>query len=316
MTNQTKTLKKIGVDVSKKKLDIALDENNFLTIANKEEAFIDFLDTLPCPGTVHFVMEATGGYENKFARFLQSRSITVSVVNPKRIRDFAKSMGKLAKNDEIDAQVIRQFASVAKLIELRRKSQEDERLRALIERRRQLLKHQSSEKQHLETTAEKEALASIHDCLQLLELQIESIEITINQALDADEAYREKKQLMLAVPGLGERTVSTILIQLPELGELSNKAISALVGVAPFCNDSGARKGRKIIWGGRKDVRTALFMPMLSTIQHNKPIKAFYDRLVAKGKNRKVALIACMRKLLTILNSMIKNNTPWNPDYA
>ncbi len=121
---------------------------------------------------------------------------------------------------------------------------------------------------------------------------------------------------MVDVQGIGERTASTILVQLPELRQVSNKQISALAGIAPFCNNSGERKGKKMIWGGRKEVRTALYMPMLSAIQHNKVIKAFYDRLIAKGKIRKVAVIACMRKLLTILNAMLKNNTPWNPDYA
>ena len=316
MAKNRNTLKKIGVDVSKKKLDIALDENIFVTIDNKEEAYVGLLKTLDHPDEIHFVMEATGGYENKFARFLQSQSIMVSVVNPKRVRDYAKSMGKLAKNDEIDAQVIREFGTVAKLIPLRRKSQEDERLNALILRRKQLLKHLVSEKQHLETTFNEEAQSSIHEFMLMLENQIRSIDSTINSVLDTAEVYRHKKEMISAVSGLGARTVSTILIQLPELGELSNKQISALVGVAPFCNDSGDRKGRKVIWGGRKEIRTALYMPMLSAIQHNKPIKIFYDRLVAKGKNKKVAIIACMRKLLTILNSMIKNKTPWNPDYA
>jgi len=316
MTNLTQTLKKIGIDVSKKKLDIALDENTFVTIDNKEAAFIGFLKTRDCWDEFHFVMEATGGYENKFAQYLQSQSIVVSVVNPKRVRDFAKSMGKLAKNDQIDSSVIREYAAAAKLIPLRKKSKEDERLRALTQRRSQLLKHQASEKQHLETTVDKEALTSIHTFLLMLEKQISALETTIINILDSENIYSHKKQLMIGVSGLGERTVSTLLIQLPELGELSNKQISALVGVAPFCNDSGDRKGKKIIWGGRKEIRTALYMPMLSAIQHNKPIKAFYDRLVAKGKNRKVAIIACMRKLLTILNSMIKNNTRWNPDYA
>lgn len=316
MAKNKKTLKKIGVDVSKKKLDIALDENIFVTIDNKEEAYVGFLKTLDHPDEIHFVMEATGGYENKFARFLQSQSIMVSVVNPKRVRDYAKSMGKLAKNDEIDAQVIREFGTVAKLIPLRRKSQEDERLNALILRRKQLLKHLVSEKHHLETTFNEEAQSSIHEFMLMLENQIRSIDSTINSVLDTSEVYRHKKEMISAVSGLGARTVSTILIQLPELGELSNKQISALVGVAPFCNDSGDRKGRKVIWGGRKEIRTALYMPMLSAIQHNKPIKLFYDRLVAKGKSKKVAIIACMRKLLTILNSMIKNKTPWNPDYA
>jgi len=316
MTKLTQTLKKIGIDVSKKKLDIALDENTFVTIDNKEDAFIGFLKTRDCWDGFHFVMEATGRYENKFAHYLQSQSIVVSVVNPKRVRDYAKSMGKLAKNDQIDSSVIREYAAAAKLIPLRKKGKEDERLRALTQRRSQLLKHQASEKQHLETTVDTEALKSIHAFLLMLEKQINSLETIIINLLDSDKVYSHKKQLMIGVSGLGERTVSTLLIQLPELGELGNKQISALVGVAPFCNDSGDRKGKKIIWGGRKEIRTALYMPMLSAIQHNKPIKAFYNRLVANGKNRKIAIIACMRKLLTILNSMIKNNTPWNPDYA
>ncbi|NOQ69589.1 MAG: IS110 family transposase [Gammaproteobacteria bacterium] len=317
MTKQAQNLKKIGVDVSKKKLDIELDEKHIFCIDNTEKAFIDFLEKLDAPlDSIHFVLEATGGYERKFASFLLSQSIAVSVVNPKRVRDYAKALGILAKTDKIDAGVIRQYANAANLILLKKKSKEDERLMSLCKRRKQLLKHQSTEKQYLETTTDEEVRHSIQAFLDILAEQIELLDRTIQALMEADAAYNVRKQLVVDVQGIGERTASTILVQLPELGQVSNKQISALAGIAPFCNDSGERKGKKMIWGGRKEVRTALYMPMLSAIQHNKVIKAFYDRLIAKGKIRKVAVIACMRKLLTILNAMLKNNTPWNPDYA
>ncbi len=317
MTKQAQNLKKIGVDVSKKTLDIELDEKHIFSINNTEKAFIDFLGKLDEPlDGIHFILEATGGYEKKFADFLLTQSIAVSVVNPKRVRDYAKALGILAKTDKIDAGVIRQYAGVANLILLKKKSKEDERLISLTKRRKQLLKHQSTEKQYLETTTDKEVRLSIQAFLDTLAEQIESLDRTIQTLMEADANYSARKQLMIDVEGIGERTASTILVQLPELGQLSNKQISALAGVAPFCNDSGDRKGKKMIWGGRKEVRTALYMPMLCAIQHNKTIKAFYDRLIAKGKIRKVAVIACMRKLLTILNAMLKNNTPWNPEYA
>ena len=317
MTKQAQNLKKIGVDVSKKTLDIELDEKHIFSIDNNEKAFIHFLEQLDVPlDGIHFVLEATGGYEKKFADFLLSRSIAVSVVNPKRVRDYAKALGILAKTDKIDAGVIRQYAGAANLILLKKKSKEDERLMSLCNRRKQLLKHQATEKQYLETTTDEEVCHSIQAFLNTLEEQIELLDRTIQELMEADADYSVRKQLVVNVQGIGERTASTILVQLPELGQLSNKQISALAGVAPFCNDSGDRKGKKMIWGGRKEVRTALYMPMLCAIQHNKTIKAFYDRLIAKGKIRKVAVIACMRKMLTILNAMLKNNTPWNPDYA
>jgi transposase len=317
MTNQANKLKKIGVDVSKRTLDIEIDEKRCYRIANDEQAFIDFLETLDDPlEGIHFVLEATGGYEKRFAHFLLSQSIAVSVVNPKRVRDFARALGILAKNDKIDAHIIRQFAGVADLVLLKKKSEADERLMSLIKRRKQLLKHQTTEKQYLETTTDKEVRLSIQAFLKTLAEQIEALDCTIQALMAADATYNARKQLIVRVEGIGEQTASAILVQLPELGQLSNRQISALAGVAPFCNDSGERKGKMIIWGGRKEVRTALYMPMLSAIQHNKTIKAFYDRLIANGKIRKVAVIACMRKLLGILNAMIKNNTAWDPNYA
>ncbi len=317
MTKIKQTLNKIGVDVSKKKLDIALNDTDFICIDNNEEAFIAFLKTLTLPlKEVHFIMEATGGYESKFADFLLKQNIAVSIVNPKRVRDYAKAMGKLAKNDKIDAHVIRDFAKIAAPVFLNRKSPQEQKLRNLVKRRIQLLKHQSTEKLYLETTTEKEALVTIQEMLCCLERQIESLDSMIQSLIDTDQNYHERKALCIEVQGVGNQSIATLLTNLPELGRLNNKQISALVGVAPFCNDSGDRKGKKMIWGGRKQIRTALYMPVLCAIQYNKPIKAFYDRLIKRGKIRKVAVIACMRKLLTILNAMLKNNTRWDPNYA
>ena len=317
MNNVNQTLNQIGVDVSKRKLDIAISDKKFVTIDNHESAFQEFLNTLTLPiNKIHFILEATGGYESKFADFLLNKNIAVSIVNPKRVRDYAKAMGKLAKNDRIDAHVIRDFAKVVQPLLINKKTPQEQKLRNLVKRRRQLVKHQTTEKVYLETTTEKIALDSISKILAQLEKQIRSIDNKIQSLMDKDSNYREKKSMIVEVDGLGEQSAATLLANLPELGTLNNKQIAALVGVAPFCNDSGERKGKKMIWGGRKQIRTALYMPMLSAIRYNKPIKAFYDRLIKKGKIRKVAVIACMRKLLTILNAMLKNNTRWNPNYA
>jgi len=308
---------KIGVDVSKKKLDIALDDKTVVTIDNDDAAFSSFLETLSYPlSDVHFVMEATGGYERKFAWFLLSRSIAVSIVNAKRVRDYAKAMGKYAKNDRIDALVIRAFANAVELVFLEEKSMLEQQLESLVKRRQQLVKLQTVEKQHMETTTDPIASSSIKEVLELLKLQLSSLDVIMEDLLKNNRSHHDRKKLIVGVQGIGEQTASMLLIQLPELGKLNNKQVSSLVGVAPFCNESGQRKGYKVIWGGRKTVRSNLYMPMLSAVRFNPLIKAFYERLIAKGKHPKVALIASMRKLLTILNSMLKNNREWNPNYG
>lgn len=317
MNNSSKTLKIIGVDVAKCKLDLALGDNSYITIDNNEKAFKTFLDTIDIPfNQLLFVMEATGGYERLFEHYLLTHSILTSVVNPKRVRDYAKAMGKLAKNDRIDAAVIREYAKVGKLIYATQKTPQEQKLRALLNRRKQLLKHLIVEKHYLETTTDKDALLSVRSLIKLFEKRLKKMDEQIQAYLDQDASYQHKKQLMIGVIGIAEQTAATLLVKLPELGSLSNKQIAALVGVAPFCNDSGQYKGKRMIWGGRKEVRTALYMPMLSVIQFNPVIRSFYQRLVSQGKVRKVAVIAAMRKLLTILNSMIRNDTEWNSNYT
>lgn len=315
-----KKLQIIGVDVAKQKLDVSIDDNTVLTIDNHEESFKTFLKTLPHIGQVCFVMEATGGYERKLVAFLQALEIAVAVVNPKRVRDYAKSMGAYAKNDRIDAHMIRHYAQTAlgrNRLQLRGSiSEVAQRRESLLRRRNQLVGQRAVEKQHLESATDKDSVKSIKRILKQLDKEIEKIETLIKTDIEADDRLKKSMEQLIQVPGVGEVTVLTLLTQLPELGKLSNKEIAALVGLAPYARDSGKKTGRRTIFGGRQQIRSTLYMAALSAIRFNKPIKTFYQRLLTQGKLKKVALVACMRKLLTILNSMAKTGSEWNPDFA
>jgi transposase len=310
----------IGVDVAKLKLDIAIDDKKVLTIDNKEESFKKLLKIIPDIDQVCFVMEATGGYERKLVSFLQSEGIAVAVVNAKRVRDYANSMGAYAKNDHIDAQMIRHYAQAAfakNRLKLRESRTEiAQQLEDLLRRRNQLVGQRAVEKQHLEATINKESVRSITRMIKQFDKEIERIEVKIKAYIDADENLKKSMEQLIQVQGIGEVTVLTILTQLPELGKLSNKEIVALVGLAPYCKDSGKKTGRRAVFGGRMLIRSTLYMATLSAVRYNKPIREFYQRLIAHGKLKKVALVACMRKLLTILNSMAKTESEWNPDFA
>ena len=239
MNNSSKTLKTIGVDVAKRKLDLALDDDRFMTVDNNEQGFKSFLDDINIPfEQLLFVMEATGGYERAFEQYLLTHSIATSVVNPKRVRDYAKAMGKLAKNDKIDAAVIREYAKVGKLIPSTKKTPQEQKLHGLLIRKKQLLKHLTVEKHYLETTTDKDALLSIRSMIKLLEKRLARMDEHIQSSLDQDDSYQHKKELLIGVKGIAEQTASILLVKLPELGRLTNKQIAALVRVAPFCNDS------------------------------------------------------------------------------
>ena len=310
----------IGVDVAKLKLDIAIDDNKVLTIDNNEEGFKKLLKIIPDSDQACFVMEATGGYERKLVSFLQLKNIAVAVINAKRVRDYANAMGAYAKNDRIDAQMIRHYAQVAfakDRLKLRESRTEiAQQLEDLLRRRNQLVGQRAVEKQHLEATINKESVRSISRMIKQLDKEIERIENRIKAYIEDDDNLGKQKDQLMQVPGVGEVTALALLTQLPELGKLSNKEIAALVGLAPYCQDSGKKTGRRAIFGGRELIRSTLYMATMSAIRFNKPIRTFYQRLVAKGKLKKVALIACMRKLLTILNSMAKTGNEWNPDFA
>jgi transposase len=315
MTDMTYSLNMIGVDVAKNKLDITIDDKHVVTISNTHEAYKDYLKTLDNPKAYCFVMEATGGYEQRFAEYLLKQGLYVSIVNAARVREYAKSMGILAKTDNIDAGVVRQYANTARPQPMSPRRSAEKKLLALTNRRKQLVKWQTMEKQHLETTTDKDMLQHIKKSLQTQEKAIAAIDEKVAHLIDNDDEYKTRKGRLTGIDGIGDTTAAVLLCQLPELGQLNNKQISALLGVAPFNKDSGNIKGKRVIRGGRSAIRSALYMPMLNAIQHNKPIKAFYQRLIARGKLKKVAVIACMRKLIVFANSMLRNNVDWNPNF-
>ncbi len=316
----SKKLQMIGVDVAKQKLDVSVDDDTVLTIDNNEESFKNLLKLIPDSGAVCFVMEATGGYERKLVAFLQAREIAVAVVNPKRVRDYANAMGAYAKNDRIDADMIRHYAQAAydkNRLQLRESLTEAaQRRESLLRRRNQLVGQRATEKQHLESAMDKDTVRSIKRIIKQLDKEIEKIETLIKTDIDGDDNLKKSMEQLIQVPGIGEVTVLTLLTQLPELGKLSNKEIAALVGLAPYARDSGKKTGRRAIFGGRMHIRSTLYMATLSATRFNQPIRVFYQHLLAQGKLKKVALVACMRKLLTILNSMAKTGKEWNPDFA
>lgn len=301
----------IGIDVSKKSLDICIrstgevfresNDNNGLKQLNKKLAAY-----APCL----IVMEATGGYELSALIALQQADFNVSVVNPRQVRDFAKATGRLAKTDCIDATVLAHFGEAIEPVPKEKVLQEQLELLQLQQRRRQLINMQVMEKNRLHTASEK-IKKHIEKSIIFLKKQLKTIEENIAMNIAQDKELSNKSELLATTKGVGIVTVGVLITELPELGKLSHKEITALVGVAPLNRDSGTMKGKRSIWGGRGSVRTSLYMATLTAVRFNPAIKAFYQRLCDAGKLKKVALIACMRKLLIVLNAMLKNNTPW-----
>lgn len=320
MSELTEKLNMVGVDVAKAKLDIAFENQKVMTIENSETGFKKFFKTLSKAQNYCFVMEATGGYEKAFVSFLLPQQIKVAVVNAKRVRDFANAMGAYAKNDSIDAQMIRQYAQVSYQrgrLQLREsRSVVEQRLEALLKRRHQLATQCGIEKQHLESCCDKQAIRSVKRMIKQLEAEITKVESLIEQDIENDEGLQKRLNRLQAAKGIGSISAYALVSLLPELGKVSNKEIGALVGLAPYSKDSGKKTGRRVIFGGRSLVRSVLYMAILSAVRYNKPIKVFYERLLARGKCKKVALTACMRKLLVILNSITKKQEDWNPDYS
>ncbi len=305
----------LGVDISKEKIDVSFNADGVVGFTNNQQGFQQLLKRISKEST-RVVMEATGGYEKPLAAFLQTYGIDVSIVNPKRVRDYAKALGKLAKTDTIDAHVIRLFAEAVNPQVMPQKSESQQALDALARRREQLVKQRTMEKQHLETATNPEAKRSIKRMIKQLDQEIERIEKQVNDLIDSNPAYQDTVNRLTTVKGIGPVVALTLIADLPELGQLNHKEISALVGVAPFCRDSGTMKGKRTIWGGRASVRAALYMAAVSAISHNPPIKTFYQRLLQNGKAKKAAIVACMRKLLIVVNSMIKNEADWNPNFG
>lgn len=300
----------IGVDVAKAKLDIAFSDEKVSIKNTKQDILTELIDRIDSKSTI-VVMEATGGYEERLVSLLHEHGISLAVVNPRRIRDFAKGIGMDAKTDPIDAGVIAFYGRVVKPAPQFAKSDEEKKLKALVERRRQLLDLIGQENNRLQQTADGEIEKYIRKSLEALKKQLKSIDARLAKCVQQDTANERKIEIMDSVKGIGPVAISTFLAELPELGELNRAEIAKLVGVAPMNNDTGQRSGKRRTMGGRSYVRRVLYMATLTATRFNPQIKSFYQRLLAKGKEKKVALVAAMRKLLTVLNTLIKKDELW-----
>lgn len=304
----------VGIDVSKATLDVAvLPGSEMLQVANDAAGIEELAARLSSQSAALVVMEATGGYETAVATALVGCGLRVAVVNPRQIRDFAKATGRLAKNDRIDAQVIAAFGQAIEPEIVRLPDEDAKELQALLVRRRQLIAMRVQEVNRL-GLAQGAMRKGIKAHIEWLQKQIDRLDIDLTAGLRKSPAWRAKDELLRTVKGVGPATSNTLIIGLPELGQLDRRALAALVGLAPFNRDSGVMRGRRSIYGGRSHVRTALYMATTTAIRYNPVIRAFYERLKARGKPHKVAMVACMRKLLTILNAMVRQSTPWTPE--
>jgi transposase len=262
------------------------------------------------------VIEPTGGYERPLVVQLQTAGLPVAVINARRLREFARASGRLAKTDKIDAECIAHFAAVMQPTSQEPVDAQTRVLKALVARRHQLVQIHTAEANHLEHAHDKAILKSIRALLKTIERQIENVEQLIRQHLHAKPELQHKAEQLQSVPGIGETTASLLVTELPELGRLNRRQIAALVGVAPINRDSGAYQGKRFTGGGRRCLRARLFMPVLTAIRFNPVIADFYRRLLKNGKSKMTAVIAVMRKLLTILNAMLRKNETWNPKTA
>lgn len=306
----------IGVDVGKANLDIALHPSGqFYTIPNTEAHIRRFVRILKNYEIERIVVETSGRHEHALVQACDKADLPIIVVNPISVRRYAQAIGVLAKTDRIDAQVIAQYAATLKPEFKPIPDKTSQKIKDLLIRRSQLLEMSTMEKNRLQILP-KSLHRSIKSLLRMLQSQIETVTRQIEQEVAKVDQWRTKMEIMTSVPGVGKVLAYTFLSELPELGSLNRKEIAALVGVAPINRDSGKLNGKRRIRGGRHRVRTVMFMAMLSSIQCNPMFKRFYARLKAQGKIPKVALIACMRKMIVVLNTMIKNQESWRGEMA
>ena len=306
----------VGIDVSKAWLDVAVHEQKDTTrFSNDEAGIIRLVKKLKKLKPKLIVLEPTGGFEMLVVAELSQASLPVAVVNGKRVRDFAKATGQIAKTDKLDARVLAHFAAAIRPEVRSLRSEEEEQLTALLTRRRQILDMLTVEKNRLVSVRAKmrpDLEAHIH----WLSNHLKELDQEIEEFVKGSPLWTQKDALLQSVPGVGPVTSATMLGMLPELGCLNRQEIAALVGVAPMNKDTGNKQGKRSIFGGRADVRSVLYMAALSAKKHNPFIRKFYQRLIQHGKEKKVALTACMRKLLVILNAMVRTNQPWRSQTA
>jgi transposase len=300
-----------GIDVSKDFLDVAILPSREKCQYTNDEAGINKLVTrLKKISPILVVMEPTGGLEATIAAALSVERLNVAVVNARQVRDFARATGKLAKTDNIDALVMAEFAAVIKPPARELRDEESEEIKAMVSRRRQLIEMLTAEKNRL-AIARKNLKPNILSHIEWLKKEMADLDRDLRQRIENSPIWRVKDELLQSIPGVGKVLSVTLLAELPELGKLNRRQIAALVGVAPFNRDSGTMRGKRSIWGGRASVRTALYMATLVSTRFNPIISSFYQRLLVKGKAKKVAIVACMRRLLTIMNAILKSQKAW-----
>lgn len=306
----------VGIDVSKASLDIAEGSDGARWRVDRDQRGItELVERLRALDPALVVLEATGGLEDLPVAALLAAGVAVAVMNPRQVRDFAKSSGKLAKTDALDASMLALYAERMQPEPRPLPDEEAKALESMVTRRRQLVEMLTAEKNRL-GTARPGVQAGIREHIRWLEEELKQLDQELQAQLQASPSWREKEELLRSAPGVGPVLAATLVAELPELGALNRKQIAALVGVAPLNRDSGTLRGTRTVWGGRATVRGALYMATLVATRFNPVIQAFYQRLLAIGKKKKLALTACMRKLLTILNAMMKHRTPWQPNHA
>jgi transposase len=302
----------VGIDVAKDSFHVATTPDILNTsLPNTFEGHRHLCKILKDQTVALVVLEATGGYERPIVAELLNDSFPVVVVNPRQVRDFAKGMGQLAKTDPIDAAVLAQFAQIVKPVAKTHSTPQTAELTEIVRRRRQLNDLRTQESNRLATICNKEVKKSIHKMIQTLDSQIAKIDKLIRKHIDSDDDFKTKDQIIQSTPGVGPQTSAMLIANLPELGSLNRQQIAALAGLAPWDCSSGKYNGKSHIWGGRKDVRGVLYMAAFNACRSNPVIRQLYHRLTEKGKPYKVVLTACMRKLLVILNTMIRNQMLW-----
>jgi transposase len=303
----------VGIDVAKEHLDVAVgDDTPPARLAYTSDGLKQLLERLhELPGP-QIILEATGGLEVRLMAELWAAHLPVARLNPKRVREFAKASGRLAKTDQLDARLLAQFGAALQPAATPLPSEETQTLAALVSRRRQVVDMRTMESNRL-LSAAPTMQPHIQKHLTWLDEEIAALEQEISDFIQNTPAWAAKDALLQSVPGIGQITARTLLADMPELGTIDRKKIAALVGVAPFNHDSGHTRGKRYIQGGRPAVRSVLYMATLAATRFNPIIRTFYEHLLQAGKEKKVALVACMRKLLTILNAMLRDNSPWSP---
>jgi transposase len=307
----------VGIDVAKAWVDVAVVPTGYRQRVGTEAAALDGLvqELVGLAPTV-IVVEASGGYESALVSACGVAGLPIVVVNPRQVRDFAKALGRLAKTDTIDAEVLALFGERVRPPVRPLRDPETQVLSALLQRRRQVLDMLIAERQRRAQATAAPVVQSLDDHIRYLAARLKTVDGELQTALKASPLWRVKEQWLRSVPGIGPTTALTLLCDLPELGQLSRRQIAALVGVAPLNRDSGSQRGPRMTWGGRATVRTALYMATITAVRCNPVLRAFYQRLRAVGKRPKVARIATVHKLLTIVNAMVKHQTAWQPQTA